>query len=121
MPAASEMLGRLQSLLALAQAQGAALEAADGARFETLLDAREALLGDLTELEHAVLASPPEAQARALALLAEIASIDGKNEATLAAQLGAVRAELPALDAGRRAAAAYRPAVDPAAYVDKAS
>ncbi len=123
-----EPLQIARELLALAEEQRVALE--DGAldRFDALLEHRAALLERLGGGSSAQAGQLPavfaherdEAQAL-VATLGAVAEIDEQNARALADQRRGILDELPALNAGSRAAAAYRSASTSAAYVDTAS
>lgn len=116
-PSAPDVIMRV---LALAELQSAALAASDWDRFDAILDDREALLAS-PGLGAALAATPAEARALVSAALARIEALDAQHQALLAREQLTVREALPGLNAGRRAAAAYRGAPITTAYVDSAS
>ena len=126
---AEDVLSALDALLALGGAQSRALEANALTRFDELLERRSGLLQRLglsdaadTEGVVAELTGAPESTRNAvLAALADLAALDSHHEAALASELRGILDTLPALDNGRRAAAAYRAPAVATAYVDRAS
>ncbi len=123
-----EVLWAARELLRLAQEQRVALEAGALDRFDRLLQERATLFERLgaddpaqaagLAAEFAAAAEP--ARAAVLTALADLARVDAENEAHIVSERRDILDALPAIDAGRRAAAAYR-SITPAAYVDTAS
>lgn len=123
-----DVLAAARALLALAEEQRAALEGGALDRIAQLLEQRDVLLRELgarIEARGAALAGEfaraPEATRQAvLRAFASVATIDAQSEAWVRLEMRGILDELPAMEAGRRAAAAYRSRT-PAAYVDTAS
>jgi hypothetical protein len=130
--AARALVQGLEALVAHTRAQGAALQAGELERYAELLERREQQLVALGISDEpgssaaGMLANASELTRRAAArALTQIATLDAEQRAVLEAERRAVLEELPGLDAGRRAAAAYgaqgHERGPGAAYVDAAS
>jgi hypothetical protein len=130
--AARALVEGLEALAAHTREQGAALQAGDLEGYAALLERREQQLVALGISDEpgssaaALLANASELTRRAAGrALARIAALDAEHRAALEVERRAVLEELPGLDAGRRAAAAYgaqgREHGPGAAYVDAAS
>ncbi len=123
-----ELLATARALLRLAQEQRASIEADAHDRFDNLLEERMTLLerlgvndaGGASSLAASFAGAPAALRAEVLAAFADLALVDAENEAELALERRSILDALPAIEVGRRAAAAYHSSV-PAAYVDTAS
>ncbi len=123
-----ELIGTARALLRMAHEQRAALEAGELDRFDRLLEERTALFERLgvddssraARLGAEFAAAPEAARTAVLTALEDVARMDAEHEALITSERRGILSELPALDAGRRAAAAYRSSTH-AAYVDTAS
>ncbi len=123
------LLAGFNELLRLAHEQTEALAGSDLDRFGVLHERRAAILttlgvGDERRepiLTDRFMGAPLAARQALVATLADLADADRRNQETLESELAAMQGELPAIDAARRAASAYRGSRLDSAYVDKAS
>ncbi|MFN8638380.1 MAG: hypothetical protein U0360_02740 [Dehalococcoidia bacterium] len=125
----AELLAGFSELLRLAHEQTEALTRGELDWFGSLHERRASIItrmGVGDELREQVLTdrfmnAPLAARQALVATLAELGDVDRLNQDKLAGDLAAMQGELPAIDAARRAASAYRGAQPNAAYVDRAS
>lgn len=125
----TELLAGFNELLRLAHEQTEALAGGDLDSFGALHERRASILARLgvgDEQREPLLAdrfmgAPLAARQALVATLADLADVDRTNQETLESELASMQGQLPAIDAARRAASAYRGSRPSSAYVDKAS
>ncbi|MCC6237049.1 MAG: flagellar protein FliT [Dehalococcoidia bacterium] len=116
-PSALDIVRRL---LALTEEQAVAVAAGDWPRFHALLDERQLVIST-PELATQIVSGGSDERDQAMTMLARIEELDGAHRDALERERSLLRQELPGLEAGRRAAAAYRDRGVSSAYVDASS
>lgn len=117
----TEPLEVVSRVLALTEEQALAVEAGDWQRFHALLAQREQVMS-VPDLANEILGGTSEQRAQIMAMLARIEWLDASHRDAILRERYAVLQELPGLEQGRRAAAAYRDSgITSAAYVDTSS
>ncbi len=120
MPSPASVVDVLGRLLALTEEQSEAVSAGDWPRFHALLEERQHVMATPGLAARVVGGSGAE-RAQAMTLLARIEELDVAHRTAIEHERGLLLQELPGLDAGRRAAAAYRDRGVSSAYVDASS
>ena len=114
---ALEIIARL---LALTEEQAVAVQDGDWARFHALLEERQQVIAT-PGLASGILGGSDGERAQAMTALAHIERLDAEHREAIARERQSLMQELPGLEAGRRAAAAYRERGVSSAYVDASS
>lgn len=120
MPESENVTEVVARLLALTEEQSTAVSAGDWARFHALLEDRQQIMSTPGLAAHIVEGNPDE-RAQVMTVLARIERLDAEHREAIDRERSRLLQELPGLEAGRRAAAAYRERGVSSAYVDASS